>query len=276
MKKTTPKPLHNLLVRLKEPIATTISTKGGFTLHLAGEYRREWNVTCEGVVAGLPKENPYKGKLKEGDTLYFRYQVVSDREFKSDHDHFHPYIEENYKQVYYNSLMEKISIIAVQGVITIKWIGMFHDKNGNFLHGVHGTQSDLERWKSQFKFGTIQNYQFSNLIEYQDVAYWKCQYEQVFAKKTKNGLQALEDMVIMKPIDLDVPRETFENSNLLMPQTSIKARLTDRATLISGGEDIGYKKGDIVSYDERFLEKYTFDKEDYYLIHKDRLDGVYN
>lgn len=275
MKKANPKPLHNLLVQLTEPIATTISTKGGFTLHLAGEYRREWNVTCEGKVAGLPKNNPYNGKLKEGDTLYFRYQVVSDRSFKSDHDHFHPYIEENYKQVYYNSLMEKISVLAVPGLFAPKWVGMFHDKKGNFLHGVHGSESDLQRWKSQFKFGNIQNYEFSNLIEYQGVGYWKCQYEQVFAKKTKNGLVALQDMVIMQPIDLDVPRETLLESGVIMPQSTVKARLTDRAVLVSGAEDLGYKKGDIVSYNEKFLEKYTFDNQDYYLIHKDRLDGVY-
>ena len=275
MKNKIPQPINNILLQLKEPAATTIETNGGFKLEFVSRYNFEQHVTCTAIVSGVPKDSPYGDKVKKGDTLYFKYDVVADRAFGSDKDYFNPYIEENYRQIFYSGTGEKIQIVAVQGLIGVKYVAAYFDKYGRFVHGCEGYERDIERWKSQFNFGSVQSYEFKNLITYKGGQYWKCGYDQVFAKKKGNFIEAIGDRAILEPIDIELPDEIISTMGVHIPKSSVKGRLTDRAKLLSGGWNEGFMKGDIVAFDERFIERYKFNNKEYYLIKTSRLDGVY-
>jgi co-chaperonin GroES (HSP10) len=276
MTNTNIKAVNSVLLKLKEPVKTVIETETGFKLELAGNFNIEWNVTVQGVIESLPKNSPYLGEIKKGDEVCFSYFIVNDRSFDTDVDMFNPSIESNYMQQFIDGRGARINIIAVPGIITKKWVCSYIDENGNFVHGFEGTESEMERWKSQYKFGSVQKFKFENLIDYNSEHYWRCDNQFLFAKIVDGKLVSLGDRVILTPIDIDVPKETLTAMGIKIPDTSVQARLSDRAMVYSGGERMGIKQGDTVGFDPRFVEKYEFNNKQYFLLREDRVLGTWN
>ena len=220
-------PLSNILVSLDNPVQNEYK-KRGFKIFIDTRYNHQNHVTCTGKVSSLPKDNPYSGKLRDGDKIAFSYSVVANRSFKSDGDNFFPSITSNYMKQWISGTEERINVICVPSIITKKWVFTYIDKNGKFLHGGEGTENEMERWLSQFIFGEVQTFEFENLITYKNRQYWKCNFDNVFAKIVKGKPKAIGNRIILKPIDVIVPEYVFSQMGVIAPSKlyrSIKASL---------------------------------------------------
>jgi len=260
------KAVSNILLKLNKPLKTEIELKGGIKLLLAENFRPEWNATSVGTVHSA--SDMCGLAVAKGDEVVFSYQVVSDRGFESDEDNFFPYVNENYKKVFYNGKGGILTMIAVQGIIDKQWVGTYVDEKGEFIDGIQGSEKEVERWFNSFKMGNVQTFCFQNLIKYGKEQVWKCEPFMVFAKIARKKLIALGDYIICKPIKVDVSAEQLSAMGIVIPQSFIKATLSDRAKVVSGGKEMGVKEGDIIGFRGEFIQKYDILGKEYYIIEK--------
>jgi co-chaperonin GroES (HSP10) len=275
-------PVSNVLLEIAKPLQDEIITESGLKFYMDGSYNKEWNATVSGKIAALPKARTPKeakilSQLQVGDEVCFSYQVVADLDFKSDRDRFMEVLEGNdMMQEFRNSLGDKIIVCALPGKISPIWIGALTNKFGQWIDGCQGNEHDVNRWKSQFKFGKTDDYTFINFFEFEGKDYWKCPVSFIFAKKTEDGhLQAVGDRVIMKPVEQDVPRETREAMGIITT-TDVKIRFIDRGRVITGGKDKGFKKDQILHFDSAICERYEFYNKNYYLVNEEKILGVWS
>lgn len=273
-----PVPIRNkVLLTVDNKLIDEITTESGFKMYLAPEYNFEDNATVTGTVAAIPKN--FKGNLSIGDSIAFSYHIISDREFPNTADFFVPISEaSNELRIWQNGKGEKIRMRAHQGAISIFWIGVFFDKQGRFDpdKSVRGTEEEVERWmQTNFSFGNCDRFAHKHLISLGEKDYWKCEYNNIFAKKVGDEVVAVGDRIICKFIDIPVDRRVSQIKGIQLPDTQVAMRLYDRAEVISGGEEMGLQKGDIISFNERYCEKYDLWGSKYALIKKSRVEGIW-
>jgi co-chaperonin GroES (HSP10) len=270
------KPLNHVLVEMEAPLVEEIILNGGLKLFIDGSYNVEWNCTVTGKVVGSPK---FMSNLSAGDEVAFSYSVVADTTFGTAGDYFKPTTEGNdYCQRFVDSYGNTLSITAlppVFGKFKKIWVGLLVDKYGQHLDGSQGDESTVKRWMSQFKFSGVQDLKYKNLIDVDGFVFWKAMPTDIYAKKVGDEIVAVGDRVICKPIETDIKYRMELESGIKLPAQSVKMRYYDRAEVISGGEEIGLKKGDIVSFDEKYVEKYDFWDKHYFIIKTKRIDGIW-
>ena len=267
-------PLNEYLIELEQPLIDKIKTSGGVEFYIAAEYNYEWNVSVVGKIAGVPKN--LKGQsehLKLGDEVAISYSVVNDRKFVGDAHVYKPYITEPYRKEYYNGLGSWIRITGLNIRGKTKWVGVCTNKRHKLITGVEGTESDTEKWLSQFPMSNSKNFVFKNLINYEGKEYWKASKELIFAKKLKNRLFSCGEYVLCKPILLDLTQRISIMKGIYLADQSIMTRYVDRATVVSGGGKSGINRDDIVSFEERYVNKYMLFGEEYFLIKESRING---
>jgi len=275
MSKRTLRPFKDVILKLDKPIEETIKTAGGLELYLDSSWNPEQHVTVTGKVYALPHNHPYGDSLKVGDVVLFSYMVVADREFADEPGNYHPYIDEENLKIFINGHKEKIQIRAVQGIISKKFVCVHFDKHGEFDYGFEGTKGEVDRWMAQFKYGDVQKYSFTNCIDLDGEILWKCRFDQIFAKKVGEKLISLSNMVILNPVDITVTPDKLEVNGVAVPQSAIKLRAQGMANIESCPEDVKLKKGVKIGYKDQFKLPYTFFGKDYFLLEKDRIEGVW-
>jgi co-chaperonin GroES (HSP10) len=267
---------NNVLLHIEQTLLDTITTESGFKLYLIPEYNFEQNSTITGTIYNLPKD--YDGDLNIGDEVAFSYKVVSDRTFPNTADFFVPVADDmnGYVRMWANHKGERLRMMAHEGAISIFWVGTYFDKNGNFQYGTQGTESQVERWMhNNFKFGNCENFIFKNRITIDDTHYWKCSIENIFAKKQGDEIISTGDRIICNHIDVPIDARILRESGIDLPPSAVQMRYYDRATVLNGGEDLGFQKGDIVSFEEKYVEKYELWGKNYFLIKKRRVLGTW-
>ena len=268
---------NNVLLTVDKTLIDEISTESGFKLYLAPEFNFEENATVTGCVSALPAN--YFGNLSIGNEVAFSYHIVSDREFPNTSDYFVPISEPNgHLRIWQNGRGEKLRMRAHQGAISIFWVGIFFDSRGQFdpEKSTQGTEEQVERWMhTNFKFGNCEKFIFKHKLSLNDKEYWKCKTENIFAKKTENGIEAVGDRIICQFIEIPVDRRITEIKGIQLPDTKVAMRLYDRAIVVSGGEDIGVRPGEIISFNERYVERYKLWGKEYGLIKKSRVEGLW-
>jgi len=175
-------------------------------------------------------------------------------------------------RTYINGKGDKIEICSLPGKISPIWVGYLINKFNQHIDGVQGSESEVERWLSQFPIGKTDRYTFNNLFSYNGKDYWKCDPSDIYAKKVKGHLVAIGEKVICNPIDQKVPKGALPN---VLHDKDIKVRFQDRAKVLTGGNDKGFKRTTIVSFDPRYLERYSFYNKDYYIINQNRVLGTW-
>lgn len=269
---------ENFFLQIEKSLVDEIVTKNGFKLYLAPEYNFEENVTVTGKVAVCPLG--LESIIKEGDEVAFSYAVVSDRAFPNTSDHFVAVSEGGqWVKIFMNGKGEKIRMMAHKGVISVFWTGTFFDANGRFVQELsyQGTEDQVERWATQnFKFGDCDSFKFRNKILVDGKEYWKCSLSNIFAKKEKGKIISVGDRVICKMVDIPVDKQLLKMNNIHLPNSSVQVRFYDRGKVVSGGERLGIKKGQIVSFESKYCEKYKLFGKDYFLIKERRIEGMYN
>lgn len=276
-------PLSQVLLTVDKPQQDSITMDSGLKLWINPDYNKEWNVTVVATVAALPVNPPpeYKhilDKIKVGDEICVSYMVVASFDFADDGKRFMQSTEDNdYYKEFMNGKGERVRVQAMpkrSGIKGIIWAGVYTDKRGEFIDGVQGDESTVERWLSQFPFGKTDTFSFNNYFEYNGIDYWKCGLDEIYAVRKRGHLVAIGDRVITKPVDEVLPDQYFIDGTGL-PQ-KVVIRKQDRGRIISGGSDMGLKKDQIINFDPRHAEKYKFFGKDYLLIKKKLILGKWN
>lgn len=270
--------VSRVLLKLSKPLQDEIVTDSGLKFYLDPTYNKNWQATVTATIAALPtKVNPkhkaIADNLKVGDEVCISYMVVSDLDFGSDSKNFMPVTEGNdLMREWINGYGEKLRVYALPGKISKIWVGLYQDKGNQLISGVQGTESEMNRWLAQFSIGKTDVYSFNNFFEYGGEDYWKCDLDDIFAKKVDGHIVAVGDRVIMKPVEEEVPAEV---KNSLGYDGDVKVRYQDRGRLISGGKSKGLKKDEVLHFNSTYLEKYEFFNKQYYLIHENRVEGKF-
>ena len=275
-------PVSQVLLKISKALQDSLITDSGLKLYLDPTYDKSFNCAVTATIAALPqnvhpKHKKILNQLKVGDEVCISYQVVASFEFKNDDDNFMKVTDENdYVKEFVNAKGEWIKCYALpkfKGISKIQWVGVYQDKSRKVISGVQGTERELERWMAQFSFGKTDIYTHDNFFEYNKNEYWKCNIEDIFAKRVDGHLVAVGNRVIMKPIEEDVPEDV---KNSLGYGNDVKIRHQDRGRVITGGKEKGIKKEQVVSFNPRHLEKYEFYGKEYFMVNQNLIQGIWN
>ncbi len=278
------KPINKVLVSIPAAFTEEIVTDSGFKLWKDPSFSKEWNATTVATVSALsdfltPESKAISDTLDVGMDVIVDYKIVADFDFASDAAYFELVTPEETRELrkYTNSLGQWINVRAIPGTFGNVWVGWLQDKKMEQLDGVQGTEKDVERWLGQFSFGKTDSYTFKNQITIDKKEYWKVPYDQILAKKVQGAWEAVGDRILMMPIDIDITQQvSLSMGGIKLPESSLQKRFFDRAMVVSGGEDMGLKRGDIVGFNTRYIEKYEIDGLQYFIIRKRRVDGLWN
>lgn len=257
-------------------------TDSGLRLYLDPSYSKEWKAAVTATIVELPiKVNPKDknilAQLYPGDEVAMAYQVVADFEFQGDGGQFMPMTEGNdYVREFINGRGEVVRVYALpkrSGFKGAIWCGILQNKHKQLIDGVQGNEEAVEKWLSQFPFGKTDNYSFNNLFHYKGKDYWKCYPLDIFAKKVKGHWVAIGDRVICSPIDEKIPDQYLIDDK---GKHEVKIRHQDRAMVLSSPKGIGFKKGEVISFEPQYLEKYELGSKQYFLINQRLINGKWN
>lgn len=276
-----PRPLNQVLLTIPQALTEELITDSGLSLYIDPSFNKNWQAAVTATIADLPiKVQPQHkyifDSLKVGDEVAISYRIVSEFTFDSDSGQFMQATEDNpHIREFVNGRGEWVKAYALpkrSGLPGIMWCATYTNSKRQFIDGIQGDESEVERWLSQFPFGKTDRYQFNNYFEFQGKDYWKADLDDLFAVKRKGHWVAVSDRVICKPIDEKVPDPYLIAEH---KGHDVKIRHTDRARVITGGKEKGIKKDSIVSFDPRHLEKYTFDNKEFYLIKESMINGTW-
>lgn len=256
-------------------------TDSGLKFYIDPTYRKEWQSSVTAVVAALPlkaskEDRKILSQIKVGDEVAISYRVVADFHYQGDGDRFMEASEGSpYMKLYCNGKGERIEVMAMSrpGSGKVTWVGMYLNKYSDLVNGAQGTESEVERWQSQFKFGKTDLYTFNNLISFEGKDYWKCDPSDIYAVRRKGKLISVGNRVIGKPIDEIIPAHILQH---IQHPGDVKVRYQDRFVAITGGEDKQIKKDDIVAVAPNYLEKYEFFGAQYYLVSQQLIHGKWS
>lgn len=277
----TAQPLHYAFVNISKAFEDTITTKNGMQFYIDTRFDKSHHVTTTGTIDALPIS--CKGavkriakQLKKGDEVAFSYRVCADIDHIVTDGYFTEVTDEksNLFKRWENGKGEKIVMVAMPTSTNgIMWAGTYVDKYGELVSGEQGSESRVLNWLSQFSFQNADKFKFKNLIPIGNKDVWKVRIDEIFAKKTQDGLVAVGERLLLKPIDIDIKNRLEIMNGIIIPEKSVMMRFYDRATLQHDYAPLGLKKGDIVSFEEKFVEKYEFYGEEYFLLKTSRCLG---
>jgi hypothetical protein len=251
-----------------------IILSGGLKLYMDTTFEAEWKVCGSGYAKVIPESVK---NVNENDEVAISYFIIADRIFPATDGSYFPVTEPNpHYEKYKNAKGNWITKLAFQlprgG---IKWMGMLQDNYMNLIDGAEGTQSQVERWLSQFSFGADDNFTYANLIQIGDKSYWKADDFNIFAKKVGDEIVSISDRVICKPAQIDLTTQyNIQNGAIEAPWTVV-GMYTERGEVISGGENLGLKKGDIIGFEPKFCERYTLWNKECFLIKDTHIDVIW-
>lgn len=275
-------PLHSVLLSLDEAFQSEIVTPSGLKLFLDGSYNKNFTATVTARIAGLPikaktkKEQKILDQLKIGDEVCISYLVVFDLNYASDGERFMETSEgSEYMRSWANGKGERLEVVALPAIHSINptWVGYLKSNRNELIDGIQGTQSEVERWLSQFQLGKTDQYTFNNLFSFNGKEFWRCDLSHIYAKKQKGHVVSVGDKVICIPIEEEIP--DFIKGQLGNIANDTKIRYQDRARVIHSGINKKFKKDEVVAFNPNFLEKYQMWGKEMYVIGDHLVHGKY-
>lgn len=268
------------MLTLDKAFQDEIITPSGLRLFLDGSYNKNFTATVTGTIAALPikaqspKDQKILDSLNIGDEVCLSYLVVFDVEYESDGNQFMPATEGNeMMRSWISGAGEKLDVVALPGKITPTWVGYYRNKYGQLVDGTQGRQSDVERWLAQFPIGKTDRYYHRNLFNFNGQDYWKCEMQDIFAKRVNGEIISLSNRIICEPVEEEIPIEhKLQIANF---GDDVKIRYQDRGRVLSGGDRKGVKKGDVIAFQPTILEKYEFWNKEYFLVNENYVHGKF-
>lgn len=265
-------------IQVEKALNDEIVTQNGLKLYIDGSWNREIHATVTGKVSALPIHGNHSAlkQLRIGDEVAFSYAICSETAFAGDSENFIETTEgSDHMKQWMNGKGEKLSVMAIPGGFNGVWVGTYNNRRGELIDGRQGNEREINKFLAQFSFGDGSELRFKNLIDIDGSDHWKTFYDDLFAVKRGDKIIALGDWMICEPIMIDQTTMYNLQEGLSLPPMSIVFMCTDRGKVVSGGSELGFKKGDIAAGGERFWSSYDLWGKKYLLIRKRRLIGKY-
>lgn len=275
-------PLHCVLLKVDKAFQDEIITPGGLKLYLDGSYNKNFTVTVTARIAALPikaqttKEQQTLDLLSIGDEVCISYLTIFDLNYASEGEAFMATSEgSDFIRTWVNGRGDKLEVVALPALRKLNptWVGVLKNVRNELIDGTQGSQSDVERWLSQFQLGKTDNYTFSNLIVIDGQEYWKCDLSMIYAKKQGGNIISVGEKIICKPVEEKIPK--YIKAQLSKITDDTKIRYQDRAKVIDAGVNQKFRKGEVIAFDPRFLEKYDCFGKELYIISEHLVHGKY-
>lgn len=274
-------PINFAFVNIEKAFEDTITTPSGLKFFIETRFDKSHHVTTTGTIEALPVSVKGAAKrivnqLKKGDEVAFSYRVCADIEHIVTDGYFTEVTDEksNLFKRWENGKGEKIVMVAMPTSTNgVMWAATHVNKYGDLVSGEQGSESNVQRWLSQFSFINADKFKFKNLIPIDGKDVWKVRLNEIFAVKKDGELVAVGERLLLKPIDIDIKNRLEIINGITIPEKSVMVRFYDRATLQHDYAPFGLKKGDIVSFQEKYVEKYEFYGEEYFLLKTSRCLG---
>lgn len=265
-------------LKIPKALQDEIILQNGQKLYIAAEWDIENNASVVGEVAYLPKVKKGENKevldqLKIGDDVAFSYSVCSATSFDDATENFIETSEgSDYLKFFQNGNGDRIKVMALPGKIAPIWIGVLNNKKGEWIDGVQGRETDVNRWLSQFGWGDSSQLKFKNLFDIDGEDLWKCDYRNFFCKKEGDKIVALGDWIICEPVYMDKTTAYNLENGVSLPPMSVALMLTDRAIVVDGK---GFEEGQIIGSAESLFGMYDLWGKKYMVIRKRNVKGLY-
>lgn len=275
-------PLHCVLLKVDKAFQDEIITPGGLKLYLDGSYNKNFTVTVTARIAALPikaqtaKDQKTLDLLSIGDEVCISYLTIFDLNYASEGEAFMATSEgSDFIRTWVNGRGDKLEVVALPAIrkLNTTWVGVLKNVRNELIDGTQGSQSDVERWLSQFQLGKTDNYTFSNLIVIDGQEYWKCDLSMIYAKKQGGNIISVGDKIICRPVEEKIPK--YIKAQLSKITDDTKIRYQDRAKVIDAGVNQKFRKGEVIAFDPRFLEKYDCFGKELYIISEHLVHGKY-
>lgn len=268
-------PKENYLVTVESKYTEEIILSNGMKLFLDSSYHPEQHATVLGKICSIPKNNSLN--LSIGDEVFFSFVVIGQRDYAEVGAVYHSMFEgdNQYFQRYRNGKGHTVTIVSMPGIIGKIWVGTHLDDRGNLVSGCQGSESEVSRWKSQFTIGNGGTFKYKNLLNIEGQEQWVVKPEFIFARKRGKKLEPLGDRLILKPIKVEVPRETLREMLVKIPDSAVFAEHRNKSELQYFDKNTGYPKGTIIGYEPKYIESYTVNGEKYQLLRVRRILGTY-
>ena len=271
-------PKNKVLLKLDKLYTDELILEGGLKLYLDPTFRPEWNVTVSGTISALPKDGLMG--LRLGERVFFSYNVVNERKWEDDRKFFvRNNVGNEMMREYTDKMGGTIKVVAFHGAIKKNWGATYVDEFGRFVDGCQGDEEDIDRWlAANFKFGYAQDMIYKNLVHVDGYDFWMAEAEDIFAVKRKGKLVATKGYAICKPIKIDISKRIAIEKGIFLPTNAIVAVPQDRAKVITMGKcadnyPVSAEDGDVVKFENRMVEKYTFEGENYFVVKHNRILG---
>ena len=272
----TIKPKDNYLVTVEKKYTDEIVLSNGIKLFIDPSWNPTVHVSITGKIASLPINNSLN--LKLNDEVIFSYVVIGQRDYTSTADVFHSLFEKYNSdfQRFMNGRGEAITIVSFPGVISKIYACCHLDQRGHLIgEGMQGSHSQMERWKSKFTFDGGGTFKYKNLIQTSGNDLWICKPEYIFSIKKGKKLIPISDRLILKPINVEIPKDILSEMMIKVPESSVFTRYYDRGELIHYDKETKIKKGQIVGFEPKYVERYDIDGKEHFLIRRRRILGIY-
>jgi co-chaperonin GroES (HSP10) len=264
------------LLELNSAYIDKLKLSNGMELIFESRYgeNARWNVTTEAKVLHVPLGVK---DVQQGDEVCISYRVASKKIFPNNATQFYPakVSQDGSYQEYLTSTGFHLRIIAFKTTSNFKqWTGVL-TYNGQWVDGVQGSESDMERWKAQFPFGNKTKFIYSNLVEVDGAFYWKAGAEDILAKKEGDKIISISDRIICKPVETDVTQRYNIINGVHLPDKTLMQVHYGKGVVISNAHSTTIKEGDIIGFPHNLVEKYTLWGEEYLLINKKFVHTLY-
>ncbi len=278
-------PTDKILVKLDRAFNDEIKTSSGLVLFQDTSYSPEQHVTIQGEVIAIPDKlssDPFKKdivpEVEVGDTLFFSYTVVFDRDSLDDPEALYEVEENSWRNQ--NGFELKMAPIPAQlsAMMTGKsiWVGVYTDPEGEMVDMYHGKKSEVESWLTQFRFTQRDEMRYTNLL-FDNI--WVVDYQWAIMAKRDGKYIPIGGYVMIEPTVIDLSLTFSDGTNLILPEYMKKAVKVGEGKVLAIGTPkknqvkLGIEEGDVIIYNPRYAEKYVIDGKEVDMVKSHKIYG---
>lgn len=283
---------NNIIVELPKVFQDELISPNGIKFYQDTTFRPEWNVTIVGKVMSVPirlsigggrdsidPDRPNIRKIvKKGDEIVFSYLVIMDRkQFDNAGDIFtretpiNPYTTEW-------SNPNGLRLVRVYMMNDKYEVGLFDTKTKTWVDRIKGGEKDVENFLGKYMPTENTGYNYGNLLPFDGKDYWMVDYANAIAIKRAEGVfDMVGDYCLVEPM-YEPNTKTYDG---LLEVYNLEQDKDFRAIgkLISiglpliGEKQISVKPNDIICTDIRYVQKYSIDEKDYWIVRQKHIYG---
>jgi hypothetical protein len=284
---------NNILVELPKAFQDELVSSNGTKFFQDTSFRPEWNTTIKGIVASVPKKltmgdgknsslDPDRIRIipnvLAGDEIVFSYLVIMNRsQADNSADIFirqKPISPGTTIWTNYSGL----ELVRIYKMNNKYECGLFDIKTKEWVDRMEGTEHDVESFMGKYMPTENVGFNYRNLLPCDGVDYWKVDYANAIAIKRGEGIfDMIGDYVLLSPIREPI-RKAYQGKieiYSIAQDTDYRAtaRIISIGEPLKGDKKLNVKQGDTIVTDIRYVEKYTIDSIDYWVVRQKYLYG---